>query len=77
MSYHYNEAFENPDYHFSETLEIDRRRNSQKNLFSHQSPYDYSLHGSYGEHSGRGQNYALAIPMTSMRHSSEYNEGLP
>ncbi|XP_068885681.1 transmembrane channel-like protein 5 isoform X3 [Aphelocoma coerulescens] len=24
MSYHYNEAFENPDYHFSETLEIDR-----------------------------------------------------
>jgi len=25
MSYHYNEAFENPDYHFSETLEIDRR----------------------------------------------------
>lgn len=73
MSYHYNEAFENPDYHFSETLEIDRRRNSQKNLFSHQSPYDSSLHGSHGEHSGRGQNYPLAF----MRHSSEYSEGLP
>nr|XP_010311580.1 PREDICTED: transmembrane channel-like protein 5 [Balearica regulorum gibbericeps] len=77
MSYHYNEAFENPDYHFSETLEIDRRRNSQKNLFSHQSPYDSSLHGSYTEHSGRGQNYPQAIPMASMRHSFEYSEGLP
>ncbi|XP_075021214.1 transmembrane channel-like protein 5 isoform X2 [Calonectris borealis] len=73
MSYHYNEAFENPDYHFSETLEIDRRRNSQKNLFSHQSPYDSSLHGSYGEHSRREQNY----PLASMRHSSEYSESLP
>ncbi|XP_075371122.1 transmembrane channel-like protein 5 isoform X2 [Mycteria americana] len=76
MSY-YNEAFENPDYHFSETLEIDRGRSSQKNLFSHQSPYDSSLHGSSGEYSGRGQNYPLAIPMASMRHDSEYSEGLP
>ncbi|XP_074775252.1 transmembrane channel-like protein 5 [Athene noctua] len=77
MSYHYNEAFENPDYHFSETLEIDRRRSSQKNLFSHQTPDDSSLHGSYGEHNGRGQNYFPAIPMASMRHGSEYREGLP
>uniref|UniRef100_A0A8C6IKS9 Transmembrane channel-like protein n=1 Tax=Melopsittacus undulatus TaxID=13146 RepID=A0A8C6IKS9_MELUD len=77
MSYHYNEAFENPDYHLSETLEIDRRRNSQENLFSYQVTYDSSLPGSYGEHSGRGQNYPLDIPMASMRHSSEYSEGLP
>ncbi|XP_040448926.1 transmembrane channel-like protein 5 isoform X3 [Falco naumanni] len=77
MSYHYNEAFENPDYHFSETLEIDRRRSSQKNLSSHQTSYDSSLHGSYGEHSGRGQNYPVAIPMTSMRHGSEYSRDLP
>ncbi|CAM9518079.1 unnamed protein product [Bubo scandiacus] len=77
MSYHYNEAFENPDYHFSETLEIDRRRSSQKNLFCHQTPDDSSLHDSYGEHSGRGQNYLPAIPMASMRHGSEYREGLP
>nr|XP_009512617.1 PREDICTED: transmembrane channel-like protein 5 [Phalacrocorax carbo] len=76
MSYHYNEAFENPDYHFSETLEIDRRWISQNNLFSHQTPYDSSLLGSYGERSGRGQNYSLAIPMGSMRHGSEYGEGL-
>ncbi|KFP57931.1 hypothetical protein N322_11078, partial [Cariama cristata] len=77
MSYHYNEAFENPDYHFSETLEIDKRRSSQKNLFSHQTPYDSSLHGSYGEHSGRGQNYPLARAMASMRPGSEYSEVLP
>ncbi|XP_065540324.1 transmembrane channel-like protein 5 isoform X2 [Lathamus discolor] len=77
MSYHYNEAFENPDYHFSETLEIDRRRNSQENLFSYQATCDSSLPGSYGEHSGRGQNYPLDIPMASMRHGSEYSEGLP
>ncbi|KAM6054511.1 transmembrane channel-like protein 5 isoform 2-T2 [Chlamydotis macqueenii] len=65
MSYHYNEAFENPDYHFSETLEIDR------------GPYSSSRHGSYGEHSGRGQNYPLAIPMASLRPASEYSEDLP
>ncbi|KAM6379514.1 transmembrane channel-like protein 5 [Pluvialis apricaria] len=77
MSYHYNEAFENPDYHFSETLEIDRRRSSQKNLFSHQPPYDSSRHDFYREHSGRGQNYPLDIPMASMRHDFEYSEDLP
>ncbi|KAM6114101.1 LOW QUALITY PROTEIN: transmembrane channel-like protein 5 [Pterocles gutturalis] len=74
MSYHYNEAFESPDYHFSETLEIDRRKSSQKNLFSHQTPYYSSLPGSYGEHSQRGQNYP---PVASTRHGSEYSESLP
>ncbi|KAM9372595.1 transmembrane channel-like protein 5 [Phaethornis superciliosus] len=77
MSYHYNEAFENPDYHFSETLEIDRRRTCQKNLFSYQPPSDSSCYGSYGKHSGRGENHPLAIPMASMRHGSAYSESLP
>ncbi|KAM4656576.1 transmembrane channel-like protein 5 [Amazona ochrocephala] len=77
MSYHYNEAFENPDYHLSETLEINRRRSSQEALFSYEAPYSSSLPGSYGEHSGRGQNYPLDIPMASMRHGSEYIEGVP
>ncbi|XP_068002939.1 transmembrane channel-like protein 5 isoform X2 [Melanerpes formicivorus] len=77
MSY-YNEAFENPDYHFSETLEVDRRRSSQKYLSPHQPTYDSSLQGSYGEEgSGRGQDYPLATPVASMRHGSEYREGLP
>lgn len=53
------------------------RRSSQKNLFSHQSPYNSSLHVSSGEYSGRGQNYPLAIQMASMRHGSEYSEDLP
>ncbi|XP_066054120.1 transmembrane channel-like protein 5 [Chamaea fasciata] len=77
MSYHYNEAFENPDYHFSETLEIDRRGSSQRNPFSHQTPYDSSLHGSYGEHRGREQNYPVAIPMASLGPASDYSQDLP
>ncbi|XP_056359506.1 transmembrane channel-like protein 5 isoform X6 [Oenanthe melanoleuca] len=74
MSYYHNEAFENPDYHFSETLEIDRRGSSQRNPFSHESPYDSSLHGSYGEHRGREQNYPVAIPMASLGPGSDYQD---
>uniref|UniRef100_A0A803VLG8 Transmembrane channel-like protein n=1 Tax=Ficedula albicollis TaxID=59894 RepID=A0A803VLG8_FICAL len=74
MSYYHNEAFENPDYHFSETLEIDRRGSSQRNPFSHQSPYDSSLHGSYGDHRGREQNYPVAIPMASLGPGSDYQD---
>nr|XP_030141137.3 transmembrane channel-like protein 5 [Taeniopygia guttata]XP_030141138.3 transmembrane channel-like protein 5 [Taeniopygia guttata]XP_030141139.3 transmembrane channel-like protein 5 [Taeniopygia guttata]XP_030141140.3 transmembrane channel-like protein 5 [Taeniopygia guttata] len=77
MSYHYNEAFENPDYHFSETLEIDRRGSSQRNQFSHQTPYDSSLHGSSGEHGGREQNYPVAIPVASLGPGSAYSQDLP
>ncbi|KAJ7407926.1 transmembrane channel like 5 [Willisornis vidua] len=77
MSYHYNEAFENPDYHFSETLEIDRRRSSQTYPLSHQAPYDPSLPGSYEEHDRRAWNYPVAIPMDSMRPGPEYREVLP
>ncbi|POI27556.1 hypothetical protein CIB84_008694, partial [Bambusicola thoracicus] len=76
MSYHYNEAFEHPDYHFSETLEVDRR-NSQGNLFSHQNPYDSLSYSYQGEHRGRRQNYPPAIPMTPLRHNSEYSDSLP
>ncbi|KAI1233798.1 transmembrane channel-like protein 5 [Lamprotornis superbus] len=77
MSYYHNEAFENPDYHFSETLEIDRRGSSQRNPFSHQTPYDSSLHDSYGEYRGREQNYPVAIPMASLGPGSDYNQDLP
>ncbi|XP_071427177.1 transmembrane channel-like protein 5 isoform X2 [Pithys albifrons albifrons] len=77
MSYHYNEAFENPDYHFSETLEIDRRRSSQTYPLSHQAPYDPSLPGSYEERGGRAWNYPVAIPMDSMRPGPEYRDVLP
>ncbi|XP_068885678.1 transmembrane channel-like protein 5 isoform X1 [Aphelocoma coerulescens] len=77
MSYHYNEAFENPDYHFSETLEIDRRGSSQSNPFSHQTPYDPSLHSSYGEGRGREQSYPVAIPLASLGAASECSQDLP
>ncbi|KAF4800885.1 transmembrane channel-like protein 5 [Turdus rufiventris] len=77
MSYYHNEAFENPDYHFSETLEIDRRESSQRNPFSQQAPYDSSLHGSYGEHRGREQSYPVSIPMSSLRPGSDYSQDLP
>ncbi|CAN8191823.1 unnamed protein product [Coccothraustes coccothraustes] len=77
MSYHYNEAFENPDYHFSETLEIDRRGSSQRNPFSHQTPYDSSQYDHYGEHRGREQNHPVAIPMASLGPGSDYSQDLP
>ncbi|XP_054372592.1 transmembrane channel-like protein 5 [Molothrus ater] len=77
MSYHYNEAFENPDYHFSETLEIDRRGSSQRNPFSHPTPYDSSQSDYYGEHRGREQNYPVAIPMVSLGPGSDYSQDLP
>ncbi|XP_041318422.1 transmembrane channel-like protein 5 isoform X1 [Pyrgilauda ruficollis] len=77
MSYYNNEAFENPDYHFSETLEIDRRESSQRNPFSHQTPYDSSLYDYYGEHRGREQNYPVAIPMASLGPGSDYSQDLP
>nr|XP_054499594.1 transmembrane channel-like protein 5 [Agelaius phoeniceus] len=77
MSYHYDEAFENPDYHFSETLEIDRRGSSQRNPFSHPTPYDSSQSDYYGEHRGREQNYPVAIPMVSLGPGSDYSQDLP
>ncbi|XP_032053224.1 transmembrane channel-like protein 5 [Aythya fuligula] len=74
MSYYYNEAFENPDYHFSETLEIDTNRRSQRNLLPHQNLCDSSPYGNNREPNGRRENYSPAIPMASMRHGSEYRE---
>ncbi|RMC17731.1 hypothetical protein DUI87_05396 [Hirundo rustica rustica] len=50
---------------------------SQRNPFSHQTPYDPSLHGSYGEHRGREQNYPVAIPMASLGPGSDSSQDLP
>ncbi|KAM7152351.1 transmembrane channel-like protein 5 isoform 1-T5 [Macrochelys suwanniensis] len=78
MSYHYNEAFENPDYHYSETLEIDRSK--ERNSSFQQNLHDSSLHDdsydSYEGHSGRGQrnqDYPMAIPMSSMQPGFRYS----
>uniref|UniRef100_A0A8D0GPY7 Transmembrane channel-like protein n=1 Tax=Sphenodon punctatus TaxID=8508 RepID=A0A8D0GPY7_SPHPU len=81
MSYHYNEAFENPDYHYSETLEIDRREGvSQGSTSFHQNPYDSSPYDSYEDRSGgvgRQLNVPVAIPMDSMLSNSEYSPRAP
>ncbi|XP_077683617.1 transmembrane channel-like protein 5 isoform X1 [Eretmochelys imbricata] len=79
MFYHDNEAFENPDYHYSETLEIDRSR--ERNSSFHQNLHDSSLdddslYDSYEGRSGRGQrnqDYPLAIPMASMQPGFQYS----
>ncbi|XP_065268625.1 transmembrane channel-like protein 5 isoform X4 [Emys orbicularis] len=79
MTYHYNEAFENPDYHYSETLEIDRSR--ERNSSFHQnlpesSLDEDSLYDSYEGRSGRGQrnqDYPMAIPMASMQPGFRYS----
>ncbi|XP_038273953.1 transmembrane channel-like protein 5 isoform X2 [Dermochelys coriacea] len=79
MFYHDNEAFENPDYHYSETLEIDRSR--ERNSSFHQNLHDSSLdddslYNSYEGHSGRGQrnqDYPMAIPMASMQPGFRYS----
>lgn len=75
MSYHYNEAFEDPDYYYSETLEIDNREGFHQ-PFHDSSPYDDSLYDSYEGHRERGQrnqDYPMAIPMTSMQPNFQYS----
>ncbi|EOB02016.1 hypothetical protein Anapl_00976, partial [Anas platyrhynchos] len=52
-------------------------RRSQRNLLSHQRPYDSSPYGNNREPDGRRENYSPAIPMASMRHGSEYRESFP
>ncbi|XP_062999579.1 transmembrane channel-like protein 5 [Elgaria multicarinata webbii] len=68
MSFHYNEAFENPDYYSSETLVIDRTRPSQSTFFHH-NPYD--SYEDYNVEGRRGQNPSLLLPMHSMRVQSD------
>ncbi|XP_019397319.1 PREDICTED: transmembrane channel-like protein 5 isoform X1 [Crocodylus porosus] len=76
MSYNYNEAFENPDYHNSETLESDRRKASQMNSMFHQNSYDSSPYDSDTDHDGRGQrqNYSMDIPMATMQLGLEVSQ---
>ncbi|XP_067407143.1 transmembrane channel-like protein 5 isoform X2 [Emydura macquarii macquarii] len=80
MSSHYNEAFENPDYHYSETLEINRDR--EWNSSFHQNIYDSSRYndlsyGSYESRNGRrqgNQDYPMAIPMASRQPVFRYSQ---
>ncbi|KAM9125052.1 transmembrane channel-like protein 5 isoform 3-T4 [Pangshura tecta] len=73
MTYHYNEAFENPDYHYSETLEIDRGRERNSSFLQdlHDSSLDDdSLYDSYEDGGGqRNQDYAMASMQPGFRYS--------
>ncbi|KAJ6657632.1 hypothetical protein lerEdw1_002349 [Lerista edwardsae] len=73
MSFHYNEAFENPDYHSAETLELDRAQPSRvlpRNASYHRNPYDSSPYNTYEDYDGEGsggRNSPTMIPMDLMR----------
>ncbi|XP_074925173.1 transmembrane channel-like protein 5 [Chelonoidis abingdonii] len=73
MTYHYNEAFENPDYHYSETLEIDRSRERNSSFLQnlHDSSLDDdSLYDSYeGGRGQRNKDYHMASMQTGFRYS--------
>ncbi|XP_044289439.1 transmembrane channel-like protein 5 isoform X2 [Varanus komodoensis] len=64
MSFYYNEAFENPDYHSSETLVVDRTRPSLSSTFPQHNPYD--SYEEYGVEGRQGQIPPGEIPMQSM-----------
>nr|XP_056722580.1 transmembrane channel-like protein 5 [Euleptes europaea] len=66
MAFHYNDAFENPDYHDSETLELDRVRPRWSASFR-RNPYDSSPYDPCGDDSGEGQNLPVEIPMDAVR----------
>ncbi|XP_060117013.1 transmembrane channel-like protein 5 [Heteronotia binoei] len=66
MAFHYNDAFENPDYHDSETLELDRVR-PRWSASVHRNPYDSSPYNLYDDYHGQERNSPADIPMDSMR----------
>ncbi|XP_061455846.1 transmembrane channel-like protein 5 isoform X2 [Rhineura floridana] len=68
MSFHYNEAFENPDYHYSETLEIDRTPSQRRTSFSF-NPYD--SYNDYNIEDGREQDAFVLRPVNSVRIPSD------
>nr|XP_033818789.1 transmembrane channel-like protein 5 isoform X3 [Geotrypetes seraphini] len=77
MSYHYNEGFENDAYHYSDTLEIDRSRPSEK--FSVPSKNPYGSDENYSDVRQRRMDYPEAILMasvqpasTNIQHASEH-----
>ncbi|XP_077775061.1 transmembrane channel-like protein 5 [Podarcis muralis] len=78
MSFHYNnEAFENPDYHHSETLEIDRTRPSQRSTSFRFNPYGASPYESdvdYDNAEERGRSSFVLMPMSSMQTPSDDDE---
>ncbi|XP_074866607.1 transmembrane channel-like protein 5 isoform X2 [Carettochelys insculpta] len=82
MSYQYNEAFEDPDYHYSDTWENDgSRRRFHQNLHDYSMYDDSSSDGSYEGHGGREQgkqdHHPMAIPMAPLQPGFRYSHSEP
>ncbi|XP_054848655.1 transmembrane channel-like protein 5 isoform X2 [Eublepharis macularius] len=65
MAFHYNDAFENPDYHDSETLELDRVPRWSASF--HRNPYDSSPYDPYDDYSAEEQNSPMEMPVDSVQ----------
>uniref|UniRef100_A0ACB8FKU4 Uncharacterized protein n=1 Tax=Sphaerodactylus townsendi TaxID=933632 RepID=A0ACB8FKU4_9SAUR len=66
MAFRYNDGLDNPDYHDSETLELDRVR-SRRSTSSHRNPYDSSPYYPYEDYNGEGRTSPVETPLDSVR----------
>lgn len=73
MSFNYDEGFDNSAYHYSETLEVDRRQHGrvspQMNTSFRQNPYDTYEDVDEGRQSA--MDYSAAIPLSPMNQRTE------
>ncbi|XP_063171192.1 transmembrane channel-like protein 5 [Candoia aspera] len=74
MSFPYSDILENPDYHHSETLEIDKLRPSQRSTsFNHNSDntFPYVPFDDYNKDGGQRQNSPVLIPLNLVQSQYE------
>ncbi|XP_026538251.1 transmembrane channel-like protein 5 isoform X2 [Notechis scutatus] len=67
MSFPYNDILENPDYHYSETLEIDQVRPSQRNTHNSDNPY-----APFGSDKKEGEPILIPLKLVQNPDQSEY-----
>ncbi|KAG8145582.1 putative Transmembrane channel-like protein [Naja naja] len=67
MSFPYNDILENPDYHYSETLEIDKVRPSQWNTHNSDNPY-----APFGCDNKEGEPVLIPMKLVQSPDQSEY-----
>uniref|UniRef100_A0A8C5RD37 Transmembrane channel-like protein n=1 Tax=Laticauda laticaudata TaxID=8630 RepID=A0A8C5RD37_LATLA len=67
MSFPYNDILENPDYHYSKTLEIDQVRPSQRNTHNSDNPY-----APFGSDNKEGKPVLIPLKLVQNPVQSEY-----
>ncbi|XP_070617244.1 transmembrane channel-like protein 5 isoform X2 [Erythrolamprus reginae] len=68
MSFSYNDTIENPDYHYSETWEIDKlRRPSQRSSHNSDNPY-----APFGDDNKEGEPVVIPLNLVQSHDDSEY-----